>query len=250
MSAKGHPTFHTTTGAEASMPIFSRRIPYDRTRLLREAEAACEKKRWRRAARCYGHILAAEPNNAEMHYRIAPLLARTGYHFDAWESFRIAAQSPEISEKSPQMVALYKTATDLMPKSVEAWRELSRALLQNQQSDAALRALLEGRKRFKRRARRSEAIALLRDAHKLDPWKPDIVLDLCRLLGNHGRKAEALFLLDELDRRVVGPEQRRIRALAWRLDPTIGQTWRWLRSAFGSSRKDSTRAGYGVRRRA
>jgi thioredoxin-like negative regulator of GroEL len=232
------------------MPLLSRRIPYDRKKLLRDAEAACEKRRWRRAMRGFGQILAAEPNNAEMHYRIAPLLARTGHHFEAWESFRIAAASPEISENSAQTAALYKTATELMPNCVEAWREYSRALLRHQESDAALRVLREARSHFKRRRFRPQAIALLRDIQKLDPWKPNVVLDLCQLLGRRGQSAEALFLLDELDRRTKGRIQRRVRALAWRIDPTLTQTWRWIRSALGSNGSNSTAPTQGVRRRA
>jgi tetratricopeptide (TPR) repeat protein len=232
------------------MPFFSRRIPYDRKILLRDAELAVENRRWRRAVRSYGLILAAEPNNAEMHFRIASALARIGHHFEAWESFQIAAQSPEIAGSSAQSIALYKTATELMPRCAEAWRELSRALLRHQEPDAALRALHQGRRHFKSRRRRAEAIAILRDAQELDPWRSDVVLDLCRLLGRRKRSAEALFLLNELERRVEGHERSRALALAWRIDPTITQAWKWMMSAKKARRAESKGRGYGVRRRA
>ncbi len=225
------------------MPIFSRRIPYDRKKLLRDAESAVEKRRWRSAVRSYGLILAAEPNNAEIHYRIAPELARIGHHFEAWESFQIAAHSPEIAESSARSVALYKTATELMPRCVEAWRELSRALMRHQRPDAALRALHEGRQHFKSRLKRAEAIAILRDTQQLDPWKSDVVLDLCRLLGRRSRSAEALFLLDELDRRAEGRVRSRARALAWRINPTFTQSWRWMKSVRATHRAESTGRG-------
>ncbi len=232
------------------MPLFTRRIPYDRKKLLRDAEAACEKRRWKRAMRCYAQILAAEPNNPEIHFRIAPVLARTGHEFEAWESFQIAAQAPQIAESNAQTVALYKTATELMPRCVEAWRALSRALLRHQQPDAALRALRHARPHFRGRRRRPQAIVILRETQKLDPWKPDVVLDLAKLLGRTGRHAEALFLLDELDRRVEGRLRNRVRAQAWRLDPTLAQTWRWLRAVWESRREEASGGGYAVRRRA
>lgn len=232
------------------MPFFSRRVPYDRRKLLRDAEAACEKRRWRHAARCYGQILAAEPNNADLHYRIAPLLARIGHHLEAWESFHIAGQSPEITGSSAHTLTLYRTATQLLPTCFDAWRELSRAFLRDQQPDAALRVLREARQNFKGRRRRPEALILLREMQKLDPWNPEVVLDLCRLLAKRGRKAEALYMLDELDRRVAGHMRSRARALAWRIDPTFLQTWRWMRSDKESRRARSKNTAHRVRRRA
>jgi Tfp pilus assembly protein PilF len=222
-----------------AMPFFSRRISFDRKRLLRDGESAIEKRRWRKAVRSYGLILAAEPNNAEMHFRIASPLARIGHHLEAWESFQIAAQSPEIAGSSARSAALYKLATELMPRCVDAWRALSRALLRHQKPDAALRALHEGRQHFKSRRRRAEAIAILRDTLELAPWKSEVVLDLCRQLARRQRSAEALFLLDELDRRVEGRAQSRALALAWRIDPTLTQSWRWMKSASKARRAAS-----------
>lgn len=213
------------------MPLFSRKIPYDRKRLLEQAELATSKKRWRRAVAHYRQILAAEPRSYEIHYRIAPLLARRGRRFDAWESFRIAAEAPEIADDPRRTAALYASAVKALPRCVDAWRELSRAKLRCQESDAALATLLEGRKHFRKRRSACKAIVLLRDALELAPWQSEIVLDLTRQLFRSGQSAEALFLLEELDRRSRGGEERReIRRLVWRIDPTLGNTWRWLRS--------------------
>jgi thioredoxin-like negative regulator of GroEL len=210
------------------MPLFSRRIPYDRKRLLSEADGLRDGRRWRRALKLYRQILAAEPRNAEIHFRVAPLLARSGRHAEAWESFRVAAEG--ISGDDSSRIALHQRAVKSLPRSFEACRALASIWLRSQHPDRAERTLLEGSRRLRRRATRGQAIVLLRDAREIDPWNPSVVLDLCRLLAKDGRAAEALFLLDHLDERVSADDRRAVRALSWRIEPSLRHTWRWLRA--------------------
>ena len=230
------------------MPLFSRKIPYDRKQLLKAAEAATKKRRFRRAVVLYRQILAAERRNPQIHARIAPLLARTGNTFDAWESYQIAVDTPEFTDDPQHCVAHFAKAAAALPKNVDAWRALSRARLRCQDPDAALAALLDGRKRFRKRRSNSEAIVLLRDALDLDPWKPEIVLDLCRLLKRSGQSTEALFLLDALDGKTRGSVRAETRALIWRIDPTFGNSWRWIRARAEAKRSDSPGMSHRKRR--
>ena len=69
------------------MGIFSSEPDYDRTRILEAASRARARKRYRKAVTLYRRVLAVEPANLELHARLAPLLAVTGRHFDAWTSF-------------------------------------------------------------------------------------------------------------------------------------------------------------------
>jgi hypothetical protein len=63
------------------------------------------------------------------------------------------------------------------------------------------------------------------------------VLELCRQLARDGQSAEALFLLDHLDERAHGHDRRAGRALAWRIEPSLRHSWRWLKTPAESSRK-------------
>ena len=57
------------------MSLFHSRPRYDRARILEEAaRARARNKRWR-AIELYRWILAVEPNNADLHAKLAPLLA-------------------------------------------------------------------------------------------------------------------------------------------------------------------------------
>ncbi|MBW2501102.1 MAG: hypothetical protein JRF61_27780 [Deltaproteobacteria bacterium] len=232
------------------MALFSRRIPYDRKRLLKEADALREGRRWRRALRRYRQILAAEPRNAELHLRVAPLLARAGRRFEAWESFRVAAETLAREGDEASLLHLHQEAVKALPRCFEAWRELARVELRQQRPDQACRFLLAGSRRMRGRRRRGEAIVLLRDAREIDPWHVGVVVELSRLLAKQGDSAEALFLLDHLDSRVEGAELRAVRARTWRIEPSLLHTWRWLRASSGARRSDARPRGAGPARRA
>jgi tetratricopeptide (TPR) repeat protein len=222
------------------MPLFSRQITFDRKKLLEQAEAATKKRRFRRAVALYRQLLAAEPRNPVLHARIAPLLARTGQHFDAWESFRISAEAPEIADDAQRAAKHFERATSALPQNLEGWRALARARLRCQKPDAALEALRDGRKAFRKKRFTSQAIALLRDAREIEPWNPGIVLDLARLLAGRRQAAEALFLLEALERRSRDDAIHDIRKRVFLINPTFGNAWRWLRSRSKTGSRPNT----------
>ena len=99
---------------------FARGRPYDRARILAGAERARRRGRVARAVALYRRVLAQEPENADLHRKLAPLLAATGQRFDAWQSFRVAAR-----DLMRQMVAEGE-ADALVPD--RAWKETETAL--------------------------------------------------------------------------------------------------------------------------
>ena len=229
----------------APMSFFSRRIPYDRKRLLELADSLREGRRWRKALRLYRQILAAEPRNGEIHLRVAPLLARAGKDFEAWESFRIAADALERAGEEEAVLALYEQARKALPRSFDAYRALARAELIRQHPEQALRTLVQGSQQLRRRAPRGPALPLLRDAREIEPWNGRVVIDLSRLLAREGQPAEALFLLDHLDDRASGEHRLAGRALAWRIEPSLRHSWRYLRLRWGRTRSLPARPLHG-----
>lgn len=232
------------------MPLVSRRVPFDRKRLLARADALAGGWRWRGALRFYRLILSAEPRNLEIHLRIAPLLARAGRRAEAWESFRWAAEGSEQSAQEAQVLAICQQAVKLIPGESAACRALARCYLKLQRPDLALQTLVAGSRRLRRRRTLGDAIVLLCDAREIDPWNPDVVIELCRLLARSGDSAAALFLLDQLDGRVGGRERSAVRALIWRIEPSLVHSWRWLNANRESSRDAARITGSRARRAA
>ncbi len=216
------------------MRLFSRKQAYDRKHILDEAARARKRRRNKKAISLYRKVLAVEPNNTELHAQIAPLLADVGWRFDAWESYRSAAQALLRNNARARALNLYRDATRRLPQCYDTWSTLSLLELQSGRREAAHATLRTARQEFRTRRTRPEAISLLRKLLELDPRDLPAALDLARLLSKTGREEEALHLLAQLATRTHGDELRRIRKTQWRITPTLIHTWLWLRSAMKS----------------
>jgi tetratricopeptide (TPR) repeat protein len=221
--------------------LIRRRHDYDRKWLLAEAEKARIRGRRRRAISLYRRILAAEPHDLNLHARVAPLLAATGKRFDAWQSYRQAAQVHLRNNSQDEVLALYRDATKALPMQIEAWQWIAKLELKRERREAAIGALLEGRAKFRSRRRRPEAIALLREARNIDAWRVDIVLDLARLLRRSGQSPEAHWILGQLAERSSGRDLRIVRGAQWRIEPSLKNSWYWLRAAFAGQKSSGSR---------
>ena len=210
------------------MPLFSRRIPYDRKRILDRAIQLESGWRWRKALALYRQVLAAEPHDPDLHARIAPLLAKSRRHYEARESFRAAMAGFRRAEDEQRLEATLKAASRALPRDPDIARQRARFERSLGRQDQAMRHLVRVSDRIARR--RGEAIILLRDANEIESRHPEVLLRLSRLLFRDGQPAEALFWLDQLEGRVGGERLIRARRLRFRIDPTFGNLWAWLRS--------------------
>ena len=218
------------------MSLFRRHVNYDRKRLLAEAERARAQGRRRRAIALYRRVLAVEPRNPQLNGRIAPLLAQTRQHFDAWQSFRRAAEAHMSSSRAGEALALYREAARCLPRQVEAWQCVAEIERRHGRLKQARKNLLQGSRQLQSRRHRPEAIALLRAAREIEPWHADTVLELARLLGRSRQTPEAQWLLAELAKRSSDRQLQRVRGLQWRIEPSLRHTWHWLRATVAAAR--------------
>ena len=117
--------------------MFARNRRYDRARLLAEATRARQKGKAQKAVALYREILGAEPGNVDVHRRLAPLLARTRRHEEAWTSYRRAAEGLEQQGFVERAIGVYREAAHHMPRESAAW------LLPVRETAAARRAFRE-----------------------------------------------------------------------------------------------------------
>jgi len=203
---------------------------YDRADLFQRAERARKRGKKRQAIVGYRDLLAVDRGTPEVHARLAPLLARTGQRFDAWLSFRAAAEGFMQKGERDRALAIYYDAAHHLPKQPEIWQTLARLQCARGKTEEALRALEQGRQKLSRRRERAEAIFLLRAAHEIRPWHAATVLDLARLLWRTGQRRETLLLLEALSQRVRGRDLCRARGLQFRVSYQPLHGWLWLKS--------------------
>jgi thioredoxin-like negative regulator of GroEL len=223
------------------MGLFARRPGYDRSRVLAAAAEAVQRKRRGRAITLYRRVLAVEPDNGEIHAKIAPLLAQTGRRFEAWVSFRSAARTYASLGRRELALSVLRAATLHLPRELAGWEAIADLQREKGRRAEAVRTLLEARRQFRRRNHRPQAIYLLRRVREIEPWRLDAVLDLAGLLARTRQGEEAARLLEGLASRCQGSELRRVRATELRLFPGPRRAWRWLRAA-GGHRHGAVRA--------
>lgn len=218
-------------------------VGFDRTRILDAANRARAKKKFRRAIALYRWVLAIEPRNAELHAKLAPLLAETNQPFDAWVSFRAVAKACSRLGQDDKALAVYCEAGRYLPREVEVWWSIARLQRKAGRDSEAIEVLIEGSRQFRPTWARPQAIYLLRRARELDPWNFDVVIELARHLAATEQRDEARILLANLASRTDAHRLRRVRAAQLRVTPNLRQLWLWLRAASlaskGAASKDS-----------
>jgi hypothetical protein len=80
---------------------------------------------------------------------------------------------------------------------------------------------------------------LLTRARAIEPWDPEVCIDLARLYIGTDQVEVALELLASLAERVSGRELRRARALRWRITLSFRDGWLWLRALVTARRTRS-----------
>lgn len=203
---------------------------YDRARLLDEAARARSRKRLRKSIGLYRRVLAVEPQNGDLHHKLAPLLAEGGHSFDAWISYRTAARSFVREDRLDRALGVYREACERVPHELDAWLETAELLRRHGRAADAVRTLLDGRLHFRRWSERPVAIYLLRKVRSYEPGRVDVILDLAELLASTDQRPEALLLLERAERLCDGGQLRAIRGARFRLTRSVRDAWRWLRT--------------------
>ena len=195
--------------------------------LLAEAHRARNRGRERRAIALYKRVLLEDPNNADVALRVAPMLARRGHSFEAWQIYRAAARNLARAKRWSECLAVYREACGFVPWEFEAWRLCAELQLKMGRDSAAFETLIDGRNQFRDPHSRAQAIALLSRARAIEAWDPHVVLDLARLYSRTDQIDASLELLSCLALRVRGTWLRRVRGLQWRitLSPRYGFLW-------------------------
>jgi len=204
------------------------RKPYDRATALATAEKARARGSIRKALKWYRKVLDAEPGNAQVRTRIAPLLARLGRWVESRAAFEMAADGFLAQGFVPKAIAVWTLAAHTFPEQVEYWERIANQQVMCGRKADAVRALLDGRARLRKRRQRPMAVLLLRQALELEPGRVEVTLDLADLLRRDGIKDEAKRLLSTALLRVGrGKMRRKVRFAQLRVEPSFRGVLAW-----------------------
>ena len=204
----------------------------ERKQLLAEAHRARNAGRVRKAIALYKRVLREHPNNVEVAVRTAPLLARRGEDFEAWQLYRTAARRLAREKRYSDCLSVYRDACRYVPHEFDAWRLRAELELKLGREEAAFATLLDGRNQFRDVRRYAQAIALLTRARSIEPWDPNVVLDLAKLYARTDQTDASHELLQGLASRCNDEVARKVRSAQWRLTLSPRYAWLWLQSCW------------------
>jgi tetratricopeptide (TPR) repeat protein len=203
---------------------------YDRRRVLEKASRARQRGRRKKAIELYKEVLADEPENHELHRKLAPLLAETRRREEALDHFGRAAKGLAARGFSDKAIGLCREALTYYPTDVRIWEAIADLHLGRQCRADPVAALGEGRRHMRGRRLRGNAIRLLKRSCVLEPDAVDPQIDLATLLARSRKRGEAISILDRLAGCSRGRDRRRALASRLRIAPTPLGFFRWVGS--------------------
>ena len=213
------------------MAWFGDKTAYNRTETLDRAAKAHTRGNKKKAIAEYRKVLEHEPENAQILQKLGQLLAQTKQNAEAWKCFVAAAEGFKKQGFVDKQYGVYSTATTFMPREVELWETLARINVSRNRPADAVKVLLDGKKHFGGKKLRPFAIRLLQLASRIEPADFSTHYELAMLYRKSGDAAKARAVLETLAGRHRGSKLRRVRGALFRLGPTPGAAWRWLRAA-------------------
>ena len=216
------------------MALFRRTRSLDQDQILGRAARAARRgglRHRRKAVALYRQALEAESDNPDLLRKIALLLVKTKDPGNACKTYRQAIAVFSKRGFFDHAVGVCHEALRYLPRTVSLWKDLAALEVERGRRVDAVEALLQGRRQFRGRRFRAEAMELLIAAHHIDPVHLDANFDLASLLVQSGDRHRALALLDGLVT-AHPPYARRIRAKQFRIAPGVHTAWYWFRSLF------------------
>jgi tetratricopeptide (TPR) repeat protein len=211
--------------------LFGKKGAYDRSQTLARAAKAEGKRQRKKAIAEYRLVLEQEPDNPVVLAKLGALLARTRQDEEARKKFLAAAEVYEKQSFDEKALGTYMQAAGFLPKREDLFEQIARLNLKRSRPADAIRALLDGAAHQRGRKARPNAVRLLREATRVEPWHFEATMALAKLLRRQGKRADARKLYEGLCARKRGAQLRKARGASFRMSPTPAAAWRWLHAA-------------------
>jgi tetratricopeptide (TPR) repeat protein len=211
------------------MKLGGHRADYDRTGILRKAEGFRSRGRVRKAIREYEKVLAVDPQDIEVHSKIAQLYIRAGRKDQAKASLKRVVEWNESEGFLDKAIAMLRVTQGLDRRDLDVYLHLTELYLGKDVKGDALRLLEGARRAFRRKRFLREAIAVEEKILSVAPDDFRAQVSLVRLLWRVGRKyeaAERLWQMESHWARLKNEKHwRKTRWLLCRHAPSLATGW-------------------------
>ena len=203
---------------------------FQRNAVLREANDARGKGKRKRAVELYRQILAHDPEDFEVHGKLAQLLAEGGEIDEARKSFHAGAEGYHKKGFTDRAIALLHQAVQAVPTDVDGWLRISDLqIIRLKKADAA-NTLANGRKIFRKRKHLAAAAQILQAHMQLEPTRMEIVIDLAQVEKKRGNKPRSIELLESTMPGVNAFDRKKLRKALFFVAPSPRTLWRWFKN--------------------
>ena len=218
------------------MMLFGSNSSYDRSEVLRRAETFRIRGRVKRAIREYEKVLEVDPQDLDVHTKIAPLYIRVRRSDEAKSSLRRVIASYEKQGFVDKTIAVLRLTLTLDRQDLGVHLRLTELYLDKGVKGDALRLLESARKTFRRKRFLNEAIVVEEKILSFAPENFRAQVSLVRHLWRAGRKRDARERLWQMERqwalRRNKKNWRKTRWLLCRRAPSLPTSWGFLKSLF------------------
>ena len=171
---------------------------YDRAKVYADAEGARGKGKKKKAVAGYRQILEHEPEDWQVHGKLAPLIADDQPR-EAWASFEKAAKGHLDKGFADRALAVYRQAADLLPFIPDGWERVAQLHQQKGRKADAVKTLVDGQRHFTRTPTDLEiAAGFLVQALSIEPWHVDASIALAQVEKKKGDPAAGVGRLTQL----------------------------------------------------
>lgn len=173
------------------MKLFGATADYDRSEILRKAEKFRSRGRVRQAIREYEKVLAVDPQDIEVHMKLAPLYIRAGRKAPAKASLKRVIAWYDKQGFVEKAIAMLRLALTLDRRDLAVHLRLADLYLGKTLTGDALKLLEGARRTFRRKRFLKEAIAVEEKILSFEPENFSAQVSLVRKLWKVRRRREA-----------------------------------------------------------
>ena len=164
---------------------------YNRNEIFRRADQFRTRGRVKKAIREFEKILKVDPQDSDVHAKVAPLYVKVGRKKEAKASLRLVIDQYHRNGFVEKEIAMYQLLRSVDPRDLATYVQLVDLYLRKALKGDALKTLRIGRRAFRKRRFLKEAVAIEEKVLSIDPEDFRTQVSLVRHMWRADKRTEA-----------------------------------------------------------